>query len=349
MIALVHSVADLTSLRDREELELVVVRIVADLLGAATVRLWRLARHLGQVRLHERAALADRVVTVFDAPSDLNDLPLLDSQRELRACFNRKAAISTQASLAGHRRHLFPVTGPKGIVSLIDVQMARSLRPEQQELMRGLLRIYQNHLKILDYSERDELTGLLNRKTFDHSFAHLMRVEKPMRKNAAQFDRIERRRPVDPQQPRWLVVVDVDFFKRVNDRFGHACGDEVLASLAQLMRDCFRESDWLFRCGGEEFVVILESTNEQYVHKILERFRRAVESHRFPQVGAVTVSMGYTRVGASDDSASAFRRADEALYTAKSRGRNRMKSYEELGVSEIFPREARGRETAPLH
>jgi diguanylate cyclase (GGDEF)-like protein len=276
-------------------------------------------------------------------------LPLLDSRRELRACYDRKASMSTRSSLNGPRRHLFPVMGPKGIVSLVDVQAAAGLRPDQQELMRGLLRIYQNHLKLLDYSEKDELTGLLNRKTFDDSFMHLMQIAKPKLKNAAQFDRIERRRPIDPLQPRWLAVVDVDFFKRVNDRFGHACGDQVLASLAQIMRDCFRESDWLFRCGGEEFMVILESTDGQFVRGILERFRAAVESTRFPQVGAVTVSLGYTQVGSSDNGASAFRRADEALYAAKSRGRNQMMSFEDLGVSEIFPHGVPVRKTAPLH
>ena len=64
---------------------------------------------------------------------------------------------------------------------------------------------------------------------------------------------------LDPVQPRWLAVLDIDFFKRVNDRFGHSCGDEVLASVARLMRNSFREFDQLFRCGGEEFVAILRA------------------------------------------------------------------------------------------
>ena len=124
--------------------------------------------------------------------------------------------------------------------------------------------------------------------------------------------------------------MDIDFFKRVNDRFGHARGDEVLAATARLMRESFRQSDRLFRCGGEEFVVILEPTDGRYVRGILERFRRVVEAHDFPGVGLVTISMGYTRVAADDDRAAAFRRADEALYAAKRRGRNQVISHEEL-------------------
>jgi diguanylate cyclase (GGDEF)-like protein len=349
MIELVNSVADLTSLRDREELELIVVRVVADLLGAVKVRLWRLPRHEGQLRLHERATLVDRIATIFEAPSDMNDLPMLDSSRELRACYDQKSAMRAHSGAKGRRRHLFPVMGSKGVDSLLDVQLAAPLRSDQQELMLGLLRIYQNHLKILDYCEKDELTGLLNRKTFEASFAHLMRIEAPNLRGLAQFERIDRRRPVDPLQPRWLAVMDVDYFKRVNDRFGHACGDDVLTLLARLMRESFRESDWLFRSGGEEFVVLLESTDGQYVRGILERFRSAVEAYRFPQVGSVTVSVGFTRVRASDDGASAFRRADEALYAAKRRGRNQMISDEEAAGSGLFSSEPLARDFVRLH
>ena len=124
--------------------------------------------------------------------------------------------------------------------------------------------------------------------------------------------------------------MDIDFFKRINDRFGHAGGDEVLVAMAQLMRGSFRQADRLFRCGGEEFVIILEPTQMQYVGGVLERFRAIVENHAFPHIGAVTVSVGYTCVGPGDTGAAAFRRADEALYAAKRQGRNKVICYEEL-------------------
>ena len=200
------------------------------------------------------------------------------------------------ADADGQRRHIFPVTGAKGIVGFLDAAIAAPPRGDRQAAGVGLLRIYQNHQDVLADSETDELTGLLNRKTFDAAFNRLTPLEAPRRAGAARFQRIDRRRPADPMQPRWLAVMDIDFFKRINDRFGHARGDEVLAAMARLMRDSFRESDRLFRCGGEEFVVILEPTDGRYVRGILERFRRAVEAHDFSGAGLVTMSMGYTRL-----------------------------------------------------
>jgi diguanylate cyclase (GGDEF)-like protein len=335
MISFVHALADLTSLRDREEIEFTVTRMLGDLLGAASVTLWSLVSHSHRLRLHERILLADRIATISDMPSDPGNLPTLDSQIELSACYRSHAPLPVGPGADGRRRHIFPVTGAKGIVGFLDASIAAPPRGDRQRLASALIRIYQNHLDVLADSETDELTGLLNRKTFDAAFNRLTPLEAPRRTGAARFQRLDRRRPADPAQPRWLAVMDIDFFKRINDRFGHARGDEVLAAMARLMRDSFRESDRLFRCGGEEFVAILEPTDGRYVRGILERFRRLVEAHDFAGIGLVTMSMGYTRIAADDHRADALRRADEALYAAKRQGRNQVISYEELaaGVS----------------
>jgi len=349
MINLVNSVADLTALRDREELEIAVALVAADLSGASSGRVWRLARHLGELRLHERARLADRRVIISDMPADLSDLPTLDSRQELRACYESQRPAPVHLVHDGRRRHVFPMMGPGGVAGFLEICGAAPLRDDQRELVSGFLRIYQNHLNILDYGENDELTGLLNRKTFDAAFAYLTRIEPPSRPCAVPFVRVERRRPASPDQPRWLAVLDVDFFKRVNDRFGHPCGDEVLVLLARLMRASFRESDRLFRCGGEEFVAILEPTEAQYVGGILERFRAAVEAYAFPLVGRVTVSIGYTRVAPRDNGLTAFGRADEALYAAKRQGRNQVVCYEDLASAALGPANARGAADAQAH
>jgi diguanylate cyclase (GGDEF)-like protein len=330
MINLVDSVADLTALRDREELEIIMAMAASDLLGASEGKLWRIASHAGELRVHERAWLAGRRVTISDMPGDAGGLPTLDSDLALRICYDQKTPSPFGPDANGRYRHVFPIVSRRGVVGFLDVCRAAPLDDDQRRLVSGLLRIYQNHLENLDYSENDELTGLLNRKTFDASFALLTRIEAPARADAVKFERIERRRPVNPDEPRWLAVMDIDFFKRINDRFGHGGGDEVLVAMAQLMRSSFRQADRLFRCGGEEFVIILEPTQMQYVGGVLERFRAIVENYDFPHVGAVTVSVGYTCVGPGDTGAAAFKRADEALYAAKRQGRNQVVCYEEL-------------------
>jgi diguanylate cyclase (GGDEF)-like protein len=330
MINLVDSVADLTALRDREELEIIMAMAASDLLEASEGKLWRIAGHATQLRLHERAWLAGRRVTISDMPWDIGGLPTLASHRELRICYDQKTPLPFGPDANGRHRHVFPIVSSQGVVGFLAVCRAAPLDDDQRRLVSGLIRIYQNHLENLDYSESDALTGLLNRKTFDASFALLTRIEAPTRAGAVPFERIERRRAVNPDEPRWLAVMDIDFFKRINDRFGHTGGDEVLVAMAQLMRGSFRQADRLFRCGGEDFVIILEPTQMQYVGGVLERFRAIVENHAFPHIGAVTVSVGYTCVGPGDTGAAAFRRADEALYAAKRQGRNQVICYEEL-------------------
>ena len=130
-----------------------------------------------------------------------------------------------------------------------------------------------------------------------------------------------------------LGVSDIDFFKQVNDRFGHPYGDEVLALFAGIMRSAFRESDKLFRFGGEEFVTLISNCGIDDALAAFERFRAAVAAFRFPRVGEVTVSIGVTSIRLNDTGSAAFGRADQALYVAKRSGRNRVLMFEALESS----------------
>ena len=190
-----------------------------------------------------------------------------------------------------------------------------------------LARIYGNQLKLLDYSELDTLTRLLNRKTFDETFDRLLTSASADDPDDA-FD--ERRDHLDEDSPAWLCVIDIDHFKRVNDTFGHLFGDEVLLRVGELMRKTFRGGDRLFRFGGEEFVVILNAENEEQAATSFNRFRTSVENHEFPQVGQVTCSIGFTGVTGMDVPTDVVGRADEALYFAKENGRNQVCCYEAL-------------------
>jgi diguanylate cyclase (GGDEF)-like protein len=330
MAHLIESVAHLTARSDRDELEITLASVAAKLLCASRLTLWRIASHAGELRLEERVRLTEGRLAISDPHPDMGALPALESRADLRACHQSKTPIKLRRDQAGQHGHVFPVTSARGVVGFMEIYHPTPMAEEQHRLVSGLLSIYRNHLRILDYSEYDELTGLLNRKTFDGSFANFARVGSAGLYSSDSRERLGARRPANCDQQAWLAVLDIDFFKRINDRFGHLYGDEVLILLAQLMRSSFREADRLFRCGGEEFVVILAPTEASFAESVLERFRMIVEAADFPQVGRVTVSIGYTAVTPRDNGLTAFGRADEALYVAKRQGRNQVQCYEHL-------------------
>lgn len=196
----------------------------------------------------------------------------------------------------------------------------------EHETLLCLARVYGNQLRLLDYSELDSLTRLLNRKTFDETFDRLL-----THVDSHDDPALERRTAESGEA--WLCVIDIDHFKRINDTFGHLFGDEVLLRIGDLMRKTFRSEDRLFRFGGEEFVVILNADGPDHATRGFDRFRQAVESHEFPQVGQVTCSIGFTRAGGADVPTDVLGRADEALYFGKKNGRNQVNGYEQLIVS----------------
>jgi GGDEF domain-containing protein len=157
-----------------------------------------------------------------------------------------------------------------------------------------VFQVYQNYQSLLDYSERDALTGLFNRKTFDEQFA-AQRPARPWQQQAPERGaRIsaEVSPTSEPVQNGWRWWTSTTS-SMVNDRFGHLYGDEVLILVANILRSSFRSHDRIFRFGGEEFVVLLRSTTLSKAHKVFNRFREAVQEYHFPQVGHVTVSLGF--------------------------------------------------------
>ena len=153
----------------------------------------------------------------------------------------------------------------------------------------------------------DPLTGLPNRRAFDDALVR--RIAEWQRKGAIFC----------------LMMADVDHFKALNDRHGHPAGDGVLRDIAELLRHNVREMDMVARVGGEEFAVILPSTNSRDARRMAERVRTAVASttFRFDELELhVTVSLGLAIVQIGDDPVSLLGRADEALYTSKRSGRN---------------------------
>lgn len=161
----------------------------------------------------------------------------------------------------------------------------------------------------------DPLTGVMNRRAYE-------------RRILEEWERFKRYGHVFS-----ILVIDVDHFKDINDRYGHIAGDLILKELTKRIKNHLRRSDLIFRYGGEEFVVLLPGTNADGAKEVGEKIRKVIESTKFIYKGSpikVTLSVGVSQVKESDESSTAvFDRADAALYRAKNEGRNRVVSSEE--------------------
>jgi len=153
---------------------------------------------------------------------------------------------------------------------------------------------------------RDSMTGLLNRRQF--------------------YNITEQTNPADlpAQQQFSLLLVDTDHFKNINDVFGHQKGDEVLISLSRMLEDCSRKDDYVFRWGGEEFVILLPRTTLEHALQIAETLRAAVAQITIPGLPRFTVSIGVARHNQGESIDDLFKRVDDALYRAKNDGRNKV-------------------------
>ncbi len=154
---------------------------------------------------------------------------------------------------------------------------------------------------------RDPLTGVQNRKAMDLTMAR--EVELARRHST----------------PLSLIAIDIDYFKHINDSHGHATGDCVIRSVAEAISATVRGSDMVFRYGGEEFMVLLSNTVKEGAMQLAERIRRSVQGTEIACHGvriSATISLGVAWLENNDTGLILFNKADEALYSAKSAGRN---------------------------
>ena len=213
---------------------------------------------------------------------------------------------------------------------------SNKLNELDSHMINGLLRVYSNFHEVLSESQRDQLTGLFNRKTFDDTINKIY-VQRPLPTKTVSTER--RIKTDEKKDSFWLGMADLDNFKRINDTWGHLYGDEVLLLTSQLMQGHFRENDYLFRFGGEEFVIVIRASAEEKAYLAFERFRIAMESHYFPQVGQVTISIGVTKIIPNIFTAILLDHADKAMYYAKQSGRNQVCFYEKLLANGILEEE----------
>jgi diguanylate cyclase (GGDEF)-like protein len=160
--------------------------------------------------------------------------------------------------------------------------------------------------KLEDYSFKDALTGLNNRRSYD------LNIEN-------EFYRAKRY-----QLPLCLILIDIDFFKKINDQHGHDVGDSVIRHLASIMLHICRRTDFVYRIGGEEFAMLATHTSIDKALDLAEKIRVYVENDSFHKDIKVTVSLGISELHANNDIKEFFTSADKALYMAKSQGRNKV-------------------------
>lgn len=231
-------------------------------------------------------------------------------------------------ALSGDFRHLGVVEGTDWLVTTI-VAMSdnahrilvlglREWNESDLRMARGMLQVYRNFVDLLNDSEKDTLTGLMNRRRLEKHLAELLAA----RRNGRRGD--------DHLRRDFLAVLDIDRFKVVNDTYGHLIGDEVLLLFANIMRQSLRDEDRCYRYGGEEFIVLLGNISRDNALMVLERLRGNVANHVFPQVGHITVSTGMTMVENQALPSRIIEEADRALYYAKGHGRNQVREYQTL-------------------
>ena len=167
----------------------------------------------------------------------------------------------------------------------------------------------------LDRTRKEARTDTLcligNRKAFDEAFAYMMSCYEAEK---ASFG---------------LLLIDVDHFKRINDSFGHAAGDQALISIGNALKQCVRPEDFVGRLGGDEFAILLHGIKNENAQDVADSIRSTIELFNFSvgsggQSTVVTLSMGLTVVQTNDTRVTLYNRADQALYRSKELGRNRI-------------------------
>lgn len=330
LLALIDHIARLTGERQRPRLEAVLVEALRDLTNARRIAYYKLQQTPDETLFWlavETDALGTRVID--DGINLPANLASVETRPEILPVLAGQVlhAVPTPDGTCLIR----PVAGPGSAAGFIELDAPKKSGAQEILIVDALVTAFHNVMDLLDYSEADSLTGLLNRKTFDEHLMHILASLTAGDDRQLHTNRLpKRRRGATETVGHWLGVIDIDHFKRINDNFGHLIGDEVLLMVANLMKTSFRFRDKLFRFGGEEFVVVLKPTGAKQAGAIFERFRSAMENHLFPQVGQVTISIGYAQIRLHDQPSVILDHADQTLYWSKEHGRNQVSSYEAL-------------------
>ncbi len=221
-----------------------------------------------------------------------------------------------------------PLLNQNNVIGLFFVQYLKGSRKAKgklnknnvlEEAIAKQLSLSISNIKLRNLLEsqavHDPLTGLLNRRYIDHT----------LQRELYQAQRYSR--------PLSVIMIDIDYFKNINDTYGHKAGDTTLKETARLLQEKSRKEDIVCRFGGEEFLIVMQETTQKRALERADEIRKAVEGHSFSfnagQTKKITISLGISAFPENGQSIEdLILRADQALYKAKKQGRNRVETAE---------------------
>jgi diguanylate cyclase (GGDEF)-like protein len=338
-LTIVDSLAEITRYQDKHIIEKSLVKTIHDLYPDARLRFFRVEEKEGRITIH---LLSFAEQGAIDACLNHSQLKKINSDL-LNDMFRKVIDSGSIEMFPCEDENNWHVVYPAFDVhdDIFAILLFTTPQPNftEQKLLHGILKVYSNYLSLIDKSERDKLTGLYNRETLDDQIIKIL-VHGTANEYEIDHDEIlsNERRNLDRKRA-FLGMVDIDYFKKINDSLGHLYGDEVLVLIAQLMQENFtREEDYVFRYGGEEFVILIHANNETDALGAFERLRINIADHSFPQIDQVTVSIGFEEITTQESPHEIIFAADQALYYAKHAGRNRTDSYQKLlSTNKIAP------------
>jgi diguanylate cyclase (GGDEF)-like protein len=337
-IEFINSLAKVTSHIDRDIIERSLLQTLLDYTPAEEYRLYRVMTHSIETGL---ALVAYAKNNVIDNPAYENKNDKLSDEvtDAVEKALDSQSIQIVQNSKGDNKSHIiYPAMDNNNEKFAVLIQSSKQLDFDNQRLIHALLKVYSNYLELIDKTRRDKLTRLLNRETLESEISNILTRNNTLKNHVVSLASY----PEDDSRKTllnsffWLGMVDIDFFKKINDTYGHLYGDDVLILVARLLEKSIREYDLAFRYGGEEFVIILAAHDHQTAAFAFERIRLEINSHPFANLDSVTVSIGFTQVINQVNPSEVLEEADNALYYAKDNGRNQTRFYSKLLEDELI-------------
>jgi len=331
-IEFIDSLAKVTSHYDIDVIERSLLQILVDFSPAKEYRLYRVIGNSKSSDLALMAFAKDGVIDNLEYEVKNDKFSANMAELINKALTSQSIQISHNNS-DKYNHIIYPTMDNHTNDSFaVLIQSCQEINFDNQRLIHSLLKVYSNYLELIDKTRRDKLTQLLNRETLNHEITGLLIRNNTLEQNVfkrAQYADDDARHKLNTRAF-WLGMVDIDYFKKINDTYGHLYGDDVLILVARMIEKSIRDYDLAFRYGGEEFVIVLAADDLKTATYAFERMRKEIKSHTFAKVEKVTVSIGFTQIQNQDNPSEVLEEADSALYYAKGNGRDQTHSYAKL-------------------